>query len=41
VTHGVNILALTGISPAESEIVAVRPGNNGKFTVLGHGTPQR
>ncbi len=38
VTHGVNILALTGISPAESEIVAVRPGNKGKFTVLGRGT---
>ncbi len=40
VTHGVNILALTGIAPAESEIVAVRPGSNGRFTVIGRGTPQ-
>lgn len=40
VTHGVNILALTGISPAESEIVVVRPGSNGGFTVIGRGTPR-
>lgn len=35
VTHGVNILALTGISPAESEIVIVRPAGNGKLQLIG------
>jgi hypothetical protein len=40
ITHGVNILALTGISPAESEIVALRSGNDGKFTVAGRGIPR-
>lgn len=40
VTHGVNILALTGISPAESEIVAIRAGSDGKFPVIGRGIPQ-
>lgn len=39
VTHGVNILALTGISPAENEIVAVRSGSDGRFTVVGRGIP--
>jgi phosphohistidine phosphatase SixA len=32
-THGVNIQALTGISPAPAEIVIVRPG--AKFEVIG------
>ena len=41
VTHGVNILALTGISPAENEIVAVRTGDKGRFTVIGRGIPYR
>jgi phosphohistidine phosphatase SixA len=39
VTHGVNILALTGISPAESEIVAIRTSRDGTFTVVGRGIP--
>jgi len=39
ITHGVNILALTGISPAQSEIVALRTGSDGKFTVVGRGIP--
>lgn len=41
ITHGVNILALTGISPAESEIVAVRASPDGKFSVVGRGIPYR
>lgn len=41
ITHGVNILALTGISPAENEIVAVRSGRDGKFSVVGRGFPHR
>jgi len=40
VTHGVNIQALTGISPAQSEIVALRTGSDGEFTVIGRGIPQ-
>lgn len=39
ITHGVNILSLTGISPAESEIVALRTDSDGKFTVIGRGIP--
>lgn len=39
VTHGVNILALTGISPAEAEIVAIRAGPNDQFSVVGRGKP--
>lgn len=41
VTHGVNILALTGISPEQGEVVAVRPDRDGKFTVIGRGIPWR
>jgi phosphohistidine phosphatase SixA len=41
ITHGVNILALTGISPAENEIVAIRAGRDGKFNVVGRGIPYR
>lgn len=40
ITHGVNILALTGISPAQSEIVALRTGTDGKPAVIGRGIPQ-
>ena len=32
-THGVNIQALTGISPAPAELIIVRPG--AKFEVIG------
>lgn len=39
ITHGVNILALTGISPAESEIVAIRASRDGTFAVVGRGIP--
>lgn len=39
ITHGVNILALTGISPAETEIVAIRAGQDGQFAVVGRGIP--
>ena len=39
ITHDVNILALTGISPAEIELVAIRTGRDGKFTVVGRRIP--
>ncbi len=41
VTHGVNILALTGVSPSEGEIVAVRADGKGRHAVIGRGRPGR
>jgi phosphohistidine phosphatase SixA len=35
VTHGANIFALTGISPASGEIVVVRSGNGGSSESVG------
>lgn len=35
VTHQVNITALTGVVPQSGEMVVIRPGGNGDFTVLG------
>ena len=35
VTHQVNITALTGVFPQAGEMVVVRPGGHGEFTVLG------
>ena len=35
VTHGANILALTGISPASGEIVVVRSGRGGSSESVG------
>ena len=35
VTHQVNITALTGVFPQSGEIVVIRPGGHGGFTVLG------
>jgi broad specificity phosphatase PhoE len=35
VTHGANILALTGISPASGEIVVVRSGNAARIEPVG------
>ena len=35
VTHQVNITALTGVFPQSGEMVVIRPGGNGGFTVLG------
>lgn len=43
VTHGVNILSLTGISPAEGAVVALRTGTRtgDGYTVIGQGIPGR
>jgi hypothetical protein len=35
VTHGANIFALTGISPASGEIVVVRGGSGGSSEPVG------
>lgn len=35
VTHGLDILALTAISPAESEVVIARSAANGKLELIG------
>jgi phosphohistidine phosphatase SixA len=35
VTHQVNITALTGVFPQPGEMVVIRPGGHGGFTVLG------
>jgi hypothetical protein len=39
VTHGANILPLTGISPAEGEVVVLRPDDAKDFTVVGRIAP--
>ncbi|HSD51695.1 MAG TPA: histidine phosphatase family protein [Candidatus Methylomirabilis sp.] len=39
VTHGVNITALTGISPAQGEMVLLTPQGNGAFRVAGRLRP--
>lgn len=39
VTHQVNITALTGISPAQGEMVILTPGGNGMFTIAGRLRP--
>lgn len=39
VTHQVNVTALTGVAPAEGEIVVVRGTDAGGATVLGHLRP--
>lgn len=35
VTHGANVLAFVGVSPAPAEMVVVTPQGNGTFTVAG------
>jgi hypothetical protein len=35
VTHGANILAFVGVSPAMAEMVVLTPQGNGNFTVAG------
>jgi len=35
VTHGVNIVALTGVSPVEGEVVVLKPDAAGDFRVVG------
>lgn len=39
VTHGANIAALTGISPAQGEMVVLTPQGNGTFRVAGRLAP--
>jgi hypothetical protein len=39
VTHQVNITALTGISPAQGEMVVLTPSGDGNFTVAGRLRP--
>jgi phosphohistidine phosphatase SixA len=39
VTHGANILPLTGISPAEGEVVVLRPNDAKDFNVVGRIAP--
>jgi hypothetical protein len=39
VTHQVNITALTGISPAQGEMVVLTPQGNGKLRVAGRLVP--
>lgn len=39
VTHGANILALTGIHPAQGEFLVLTPEGNGKFRVAGRVPP--
>ncbi len=39
VTHGSTTLALTGVSPAQGEIVVLTPQGGGKFRVAGRLTP--
>jgi hypothetical protein len=35
VTHGANVLAFVGVSPAPAEMVVVTPQGTGTFTVAG------
>ena len=35
VTHGANIVAFVGVSPAMAELVIVTPHGNGTFSVAG------
>ncbi|HSB69027.1 MAG TPA: histidine phosphatase family protein [Candidatus Methylomirabilis sp.] len=39
VTHGVNIAALTGISPAQAETIVLTPQGNGTFRIAGRLRP--
>jgi hypothetical protein len=39
VTHGANILPLTGIHPAQGEVIVLTPEGNGAFRVAGRLPP--
>lgn len=39
VTHQVNITALTGISPAQGEMVILTPSGEGRFRIAGRLRP--
>jgi hypothetical protein len=38
-THGANILALTGVNPAPAEFVVLIPEGGGRFSVAGRVPP--
>jgi phosphohistidine phosphatase SixA len=41
VTHQVNIVALTGLTPTQGELIVLTPGGDGSFTVAGRFSPGR